>query len=89
MAPILRGQKRKSHDAVFWKYSHGCAVRRGKWKLVRMDKKPWELYDMETDPIELVDLSDKHSEEVTQLEALWNKWYAIAAAGKSKKKNKK
>jgi len=89
MAPILRGQKRKGHDALFWKYSHGCAVRQGKWKLVRMDKKPWELYDMEADPIELADLAKNHPERVTQLEALWTRWYGIAVDKKSKKKNKK
>ena len=49
MMQILRGQKRKGHDALFWKHAHGCAVRQGKWKLVRMDKKPWELYDMQAD----------------------------------------
>jgi len=89
MVSILKGRKRKGHDAMFWKYAHGCAVRRGKWKLVKMDKKPWELYDMEADPIELVDLAGKHPEEVAQLEALWNKWYSIAGDKKSKKKSKK
>jgi arylsulfatase len=89
MMPVLRGQKRKGHDALFWKYSHGCAVRQGKWKLVRMDKKPWELYDMETDPIELVNLAGKYPQRVAQLSARWEKWHATAADKKAKKKNRK
>ena len=89
MMPILRGQERQGHDVLFWKYSHGCAVRQGKWKLVRMDKEPWELYDMEADLIELVDLAKECPERVKQLEALWNNWYAIAASKKTKKNNKK
>jgi arylsulfatase len=86
MMPILGGQKRKGHEILFWKYAHGCAVRRGKWKLVRMDKKPWELYEMETDPIELVNLAGKFPKRVAQLSALWEKWHATAAGKKSKRK---
>ena len=89
MTPILRGQQRKGHEILFWKYAHGCAVRQGRWKLVRMDKEPWELYDMDADPIELADLARNYPERVTQLEALWNKWYSIAADKKSKKKSRK
>jgi len=86
MMPILRGQMRRGHDALFWKYSHGCAVRQEEWKLVRMDKKPWELYDMRADPIELVDLSNKYPQRVAQLSDLWEKWHATASDKKSKRK---
>ena len=79
MVPILRGQMRQGHDVLFWKYAHGCAVRKGNWKLVRVDKQPWELYDMDADPVELVDLARKYPEKVTQLETLWKQWYASAA----------
>ncbi|TKJ35487.1 MAG: arylsulfatase [Planctomycetes bacterium B3_Pla] len=89
MVPILRGQKRQGHDVLFWKYSHGCAVRQGKWKLVRIDKQPWELYDIESDPVELVDLARTHPERTAQLAALWEKWHASSTGKKSGDKKKK
>jgi len=89
MVPILRRQKRKGHDALFWKYAHGCAVRQGKWKLVKMDKEPWELYDMQADPIELVNLAGKYPKRVAQLSDLWQEWHAITANRKASKKNRK
>jgi len=89
MVPILRGQMRQGHDVLFWKYAHGCAVRQGKWKLVRMDKQPWELYDMDSDPVELVNLARTYPEKVARLEVLWKQWYANAAKKSSGKKRSK
>lgn len=89
MVPILRGQKRQGHDVLFWKYSHGCAVRQGKWKLMRIDKQPWELYDIESDPVELVNLAHTHSERTSQLAALWEEWHASATGKKSGDKKKR
>jgi len=80
MIPILQGHKRQGHDILFWKWSHGCAVRQGKWKLVRIDKEPWELYDMEADPVELTNLARKHPEKATELETLWTEWFQSSSA---------
>ncbi len=90
MMPILGGRKRRGHEALFWRYSHGCAVRQGRWKLVRADKKPWELYDMQADPIELVNLAGRFPARVAQLSDLWEKWHATAAEKKaSRNKSRK
>jgi arylsulfatase len=86
MMPILRGEVRQNHDALFWKYSRGCAVRQGPWKLVRRDRKPWELYNMQSDPVELVDLARKYPQRASRLEALWQKWYRSASENPSSKK---
>jgi arylsulfatase len=90
MAPILRGETRKAHDALFWKNAHGKAVRQGDWKLVQMDKKPWELYDLAADPIEVHDLAKKHPEKTAELTALWQTWNATSLQSRpAKKKNTK
>jgi len=90
MVPIFRGQEREGHDTLFWKFAHGCAVRQGKWKLVRMDQKPWELYDLQADPVELNDLAREYPQKATDLAALWNKWYESTSGEKPalRKKNK-
>jgi arylsulfatase len=79
MIPILQGLKRQDHDILFWKWSHGCAVRQGKWKLVRIDKDPWELYDMESDPVELTNLARNFPAKTAELEALWTKWFQTSS----------
>jgi len=76
LMPIFRGQRRAGHDALFWKFAHGRAVRSGRWKLVRMDDKAWELYDIQADPAETTDLAGELPEKVGQLESLWEAWNA-------------
>ncbi|MBL7139858.1 MAG: arylsulfatase [Planctomycetes bacterium] len=86
LVPIFRGEQRKGHDALFWEFAHGQAVRKGPWKLVRMDKKPWELYNMDADPAELSDLASAHPDRVKELEALWEAWNASGKTGGKKQK---
>ncbi len=76
LLPTLKGQPREPHDALFWKWAHGSAVRQGRWKLVRVDGQPWELYDIEADGTELNDLSAGRPAEVERLEKLWQAWQA-------------
>ena len=73
---IFHGRRRTGHDALFWKFAHGRAVRRGQWKLVAMDRQPWELYDLDADPVELNNLADKMPEKVQELRRLWEQWIA-------------
>ena len=75
LLPVLQGNQRKGHDAVFWEHEGNRAVRQGKWKIVSQhppDK--WELYDMEADRTELHDLSAQYPERVKEMAALWLTW---------------
>jgi len=74
LMPVLRGEQRRPHDALFWKWAKGQAVRRGRWKLVRVKGQPWELYDIVADGTELHDLAKEKPLLVKQLAALWEAW---------------
>ena len=74
LLPVFEREQRRPHDALFWKWSHGKAVRRGRWKLVAVKGQPWELYDIDADGTELNDLAKQKPVVVKQLEALWNAW---------------
>lgn len=71
---VLEGGEREPHDALYWKWSRGRAVRQGDWKLVSKDDGPWELYNLKTDGTELQDLADEQPGRAAELEALWNAW---------------
>ena len=61
---------------------HSSALRKGKWKLVRIDEKidstgrppAWQLYDLANDIGEREDVSDRHEEVVNELSALFDTW---------------
>lgn len=79
LLPILRGEaialRREGHDALFWEHNGSSAVRRGDWKLVRLDgDAPWELYNLAEDRTELHDLAGERPDLVRELEALWDDW---------------
>jgi arylsulfatase A-like enzyme len=76
LLPVFQGKQREPHEALYWKWAHGRAVRVGRWKLAAVDKNPWELYDLDADGTELVDLSKKMPERVRELDTLWKRWAA-------------
>ncbi len=80
LVPILEGNEREGHDAIFWQFSSARAVRQGKWKLVVDGKGPWELYDIEADRTELHNLAEKYPEKVKELAAMWDRWAARVGA---------
>ena len=74
LLPILTGGKRKPHDALFWQYGQGKAVRTGDWKLVKFGDSDWELYNLKEDRTELNNLVKQHPQKVSQMSALFQQW---------------
>jgi arylsulfatase A-like enzyme len=74
LLPIFKGNSRKPHDTLFWNWSRGRAVRKGKWKLVALRNKPWELYDLNSDGTELNNLAEQLPEKVAELSGLFDEW---------------
>ncbi len=74
LLPVLRGGSREAPRALYWQWSHGRAVRQGRWKLVAVDDGAWELYDVEADGTELHDLASEMPDKVAQLADLWERW---------------
>ena len=85
LLPVLEGERRRAHDALFWKWAHGRAVRRDQWKLVAIDEGPWELYRIDEDGTEQRNLADKYPEVVRQLEVLWEAWNSRKAEDRRKR----
>jgi arylsulfatase A-like enzyme len=73
LLPVLRGGDVADRD-LFWEHEGNCAVRRGRWKLVRKYRHPWELYDIDADRTELHDRAAEHPDLVTELEAAYERW---------------
>ncbi len=74
LVPILKGEKRKGHDALFFEHFGARAVRRGDWKLVAHPNRPWELYTITRDQSETEDLATRYPERVKELARLWEAW---------------
>ena len=75
LLPILRGQQREGHDALYWEHFGSSAIRSGRWKLVRFgNDSEWKLYDLETDRTETTDLSDEYPERVERMAQKWKEW---------------
>ena len=81
-APTLLGQsqKQKEHDYLYWEFHEQGgrqAVRRGRWKAIRLQVKrdpngPLELYDLQIDPQEKNNVASQHPdiiERMTQIMA--------------------
>lgn len=82
LLPLLRGQARTHHDALYWSdggNSGEWAVRRGDWKLHTL-KQQQELFNLADDPSEQTNLADKQPEMVRTLTSAFDAWIAPMAA---------
>ena len=71
--PVFSNGEHQRQKPLFWQWSNGKAVLKGKWKLVA-DGRRWELFDMEKDKTETTNLSGKYPEVVSELKKLHSEW---------------
>jgi arylsulfatase len=76
LAPALRGESWQREQPIFWEHEGNCAVRDGRWKLVRKYPGDWELYDMAEDRTELKDLSGSNEPQVQKMVKAYDEWAA-------------
>jgi arylsulfatase A-like enzyme len=78
LVPDMKVLESDPHTYVFFSRPGGQAIRKGKWKLVRLRGQEWELYDMNKDRIELNNLADEYPEKVNELLADYKSWGAYS-----------
>ena len=78
LLPLLTGKKgQKEHEYLYFEFQEldgRQAVRKGKWKLVRMDVRKdggrYELYNIAADPSEKYDVINEHPDVASELKAI-------------------
>ncbi|MBI1247873.1 sulfatase-like hydrolase/transferase [bacterium] len=80
LSATFTGKQIERPTPIFWEHEANCAVRDGKWKIVRYGNmgngttKPWELHDMLADRTEQHDLASQQPERVEKMAAQWESW---------------
>ena len=73
LVPIFSNQD-NGKEYLIWEHEGNCAVRKGKWKLVRCFPHDWELYDIDADRTELNNLAKSEPGVVAELEIIFKNW---------------
>lgn len=73
LLPIFKGDERKPHKEIFWRFNRANAVRQGDLKVVRAGK-VWELYDLKADPTETNNLAKERPMKTAELSKMWEDW---------------
>jgi len=76
LVPFLTGARgaERPHEWLFWRRGVASAVRRGDWKLIRVESDPDILLDLAADPGETTNLAEAHPELVAELAAGLAAW---------------
>ena len=71
----LNGEPLPKHEYIFWEHQGYCAVRYGRWKVVKqLEDEKWKLFDIDKDRMESKDLAAENQELVKQLNEKWYEW---------------
>jgi len=80
LLPYLEGrQEGAPHDALYWRFGAQMAIRKGGWKLVKVESGPAALHKVDEDMGESADLSVPGADKVKELQSLWDAWNAQLA----------
>jgi len=75
LVPVLKGEQRPGHDAIYWEHSGNRAVRQGDWKLVApKGGSEWALFNLKADRSELNNLIEENPDKAAELRLLYEKW---------------
>lgn len=87
--PSLLGKKQKAHEYLFWEFTENQgqqAIRKGKWKAIRMGIQKGNLdimlFDLEKDPLELNDIAAQNPTIVKQMEQIFKENHTTATLEK-------
>ena len=74
LLPFLRGDTNQPpHEALYWRWNGQAAIRKGKWKYLRMGNREW-LFDLQQDIGETNNLLSENRELAVELRADWDRW---------------
>jgi arylsulfatase A-like enzyme len=71
---MLSREKGQPHDALFWRRGVAAAVRKGPWKLIRVETNPIMLFNIADDPSETTNVAAANPVIVAELRALLEDW---------------
>lgn len=75
---LSAGNKKKPHEALYWRRGVAAAMREGNWKLIRVKENPKLehalLFDLSKDRSETKDLSQKYPAKVKEMLASLAQW---------------
>lgn len=76
LAPILAGQQREGHPALFFEHEGGKAMIADGWKLVQPKQNgQWELYHLAEDRTETNNLAEAEPKRLAQMKRKWQVWF--------------
>ncbi|MGV3545783.1 MAG: sulfatase [Pedobacter sp.] len=71
---IDRNNRKKPHEALFWRRGVAAAVRKDKWKIIKAGDNPLLLFDLSKDTSETTNLALKNLKKVKELLRDLQKW---------------